>query len=142
MTTSTESKKPNRFFKYLAIFAFLAVIGTLITALVMMFTSLGIFGGEFNQERLMISTYIMYGVAGSIPLVLMPSLFLWVFSKRKTIVQNMRTSFQVRGIGPYASNFKFTGVKKSRFCEYCGYEVRSGERECPECSGPVRKMDL
>jgi hypothetical protein len=145
MTTSTKSgsgKKKGSFYKFLAIFVGLAVIGTLVTALVLMFSSFGFGGGDFDMERLQLSTYLLYGVAGSIPLLLMPTLFLWLFSRRKVIMNNVKASFQVRGIGPYASGFKFTGAKKARFCQYCGYEVRTGERECPECSGPVRNVNL
>lgn len=145
MTTNTKSqtsRKANSFYKFLAILAILAVIGTLIAALVMMFTSLGLGGGDFNFERMKISSYMLYGVAGAIPLILMPSLFLWIFSKRKVIMSNLKSSMKVRGIGPYAANYQHPGVNKARFCEYCGYEVRSGERECPECGGPVRKLDI
>ncbi len=145
MTTSTKSetgKKTGGFYKFLVIFTVLAVIGTMATAIVLMFTSFGFGTGEFNQDRLLLSTYLMYGVAGSIPLILMPSLFLWMFSKRKTIMKNVKTSFRTRGIGPFAASFQHPGVKNARFCEYCGYEVRTGERECPECSGPVRKIDI
>ena len=141
-TTSKSSKKKDSFFKFLLIFIVLAIIGTLATALVIMFTSFGFGGEDFNLDRLMLSTYLMYGVAGSIPLILMPSLFLWMFSKRKTIMKNVKTSFRTRGIGPFAASFQHPGVKNARFCEYCGYEVRTGERECPECSGPVRKIDI
>jgi hypothetical protein len=146
MTTSTRSesgKKKGSFFKYLAIFSVILVIGTLVAAMVLMFSALNIGGGGgVNLERLQLSTYMLYGVAGAFPLILMPSLFLWIFSRRKVIMNNVKTSFQVRGIGPYAAGFQFTGAKKARFCQYCGYEVRTGERECPECGGPVRKFEL
>lgn len=145
MTTTTKSetrKKPNSFFKYLAIFVGLLVIGTLVTALVLMFTSFSFNGGEFNIDRLNLSTYLLYGVAGSFPLIFMPTIFLWVFSRRKSIMNNVKISMQARGIGPFAASFQHPGVKNARFCEYCGYEVRTGERECPECSGPVRKLDI
>ncbi|MHA2256181.1 MAG: hypothetical protein ACXAAM_08920 [Candidatus Heimdallarchaeaceae archaeon] len=145
MTTSTKSssgKKKDSFFKFLLIFIVLAVIGTLVAAIVIMFTSFGFGMGEFNQERLLLSTYLMYGVAGAVPVLLMPTLALWLFSKRKNIMKNVKTSFRTRGIGPYATSFQHPGAKNARFCEYCGYEVRTGERECPECSGPVRKIDI
>ena len=145
MTTNTEkksSKKKDGFFKFLLIVVVLGVIATLITGLVKMFLSLGLFGGDFDTQKLLTSSYILYGAAGAIPLLLMPTLFLWVFSKRKTLMSNVKTSFKVRGIGPYASGFQFSGVKKAKFCEYCGYEVRTGERECPECGGPVRNITL
>ena len=141
-TTSKSSKKKDSFFKFLLIFIVLAIIGTLVTALVIMFTSFGFGGEEFNLDRLMLSTYLMYGVAGAVPVLLMPTLFLWLFSKRKTVMLNVRTSFQTRRIGPFAASFQHPGAKNARFCEYCGYEVRTGERECPECSGPVRKIDI
>ena len=43
-------------------------------------------------------------------------------------------------IGPYAPGYKPSGAKNPSFCEYCGYEVHYGERECPECGGPVRTV--
>ena len=145
MTTSADNetaKKSGSIFKFLFIFVGLAIIGTLVTALVLMFSSFSFNGGEFDIDRLLLSTYLLYGVAGAVPLLLMPTVALWIFSKRKTLMNNIKVSMRTRGIGPFASSFQHSGVKNARFCEYCGFEVRTGERECPECSGPVRKLDI
>ncbi len=132
--TQDTKKKSGSGFKYLAILVGLMIIGGIVTALVFIFTSLGM---DTDIDRLMIGVYIMYGVAGSIPLLVMPTLFGWLFSKRKTMVSSLQ-SFKLSKIGPYAPGYKPTTAKKQRFCDYCGFQVYSNERECPECGGPVR----
>jgi len=142
ITSEQNTKKSNSIFKYLFIIIAIGIVGTMIFALVRMFLSFLPFGSEMDTQKLLTSSYILYGVAGAVPLLLVPTMFLWINSRRKVIMNNVKTSFQVRGIGPYATSFQFSGAKKARFCQYCGFEVRSGERECPECSGPVRNIDL
>ena len=135
MAQSRDTKKKSGGgFKFLAIFIALVVIGGIVTALVFIFTSLGF---PVDTDRLMIGVYIMYGVAGSIPLLVMPTLFGWLFSKRKTVFSSLQ-SMKLSKIGPYAPGYKPSAAKKQRFCEYCGFQVYSNERECPECGGPVR----
>jgi len=129
-----KKKKSGSGFKFLAVFIGLLVVGGMVTALVFIFTSFGI---PMDTDRLMIGVYIMYGVAGSIPLLVMPTLFLWLFSKRKTVFSSLQ-SMKLSKIGPYAPGYKPTGAKKQRFCEYCGFQVFTGERACPECGGPVK----
>ena len=132
---SEIKKKSGKGFRFLAIFIALLELGAIATALVFIFTSIM----STDIDRIMIGVYIIYGVAGSFPLLVMPLLFMGIFRKRKTIISSLQ-SMRISKIGPYAPGFKSSGVKKHRFCEYCGYEVRAGERECPECGGPVRDI--
>ena len=67
MSIETKSKGVG-VFKYILIFEVLALIGLLIAALVMMFTNFD------NIDRLMIGVYMMYGVAGFVPVIIMPTL--------------------------------------------------------------------
>ena len=134
--TQDKKKKSGGGFKFVVIFLVLAEIGAMATALYFIFSSLGGIG-DTDIDRMMIGVYIFYGVAGSIPLLVMPTLFGWLFSKRKTMFSSLN-SFKLSKIGPYAPGYKPTAAKKQRFCEYCGFQVYSNERECPECGGPVR----
>ena len=44
------------------------------------------------------------------------------------------------GLASYFGDTNYRYDDLNRFCEYCGFEVRTGERECPECGGPVRTL--
>ena len=135
LQTQDKKKKSGGGFKFVVIFLVLAELGAVATALYFIFSSLGQMPSD--TDRMMIGVYILYGVAGSIPLLVMPTLFGLFFSKRKTMFSSLQ-SFKLSKIGPYAPGYKPTAAKKQRFCEYCGFQVYSNERECPECGGPVR----
>lgn len=139
--TSNSTEKKGKGFKYAAILFGLLEVGGIIAGLVFIFMSFGDIGsgGGVDLDKLWIGNYILFGVAGALPLIGVPIMFAFISSRRKTItsaVTNMRKNL----IGPFAPNYTSSGVKKPRFCEYCGFEVRTGERECPECGGPVRTL--
>jgi len=137
---STETKKKGiGAFKYILALEILILVGAMITAFVMIFSS--IFGdGSTDLDGMWIGIYILYAGMGFVPVVIMPTVALMFFKRRKTMFSSL-TSFKLSKIGPYAPGYKSSGVKKPRFCEYCGFEVISGERECPECSGPVKTIN-
>ncbi|MFW9851600.1 MAG: zinc ribbon domain-containing protein [Candidatus Thorarchaeota archaeon] len=139
--SSKSTENTRKGFKFALILFGILEIGGVITGLVFIFSSFADIGsgGGVDLDKMWIGNYILFGVAGALPLLGMPILFAFVNSKRKTIasaVTNMRKNL----IGPFAPDYTASGIKKPRFCEYCGFEVRTGERECPECGGPVRTL--
>ncbi|MCE7741452.1 MAG: zinc ribbon domain-containing protein [Candidatus Heimdallarchaeota archaeon] len=139
MSTETK-KKGSGAFKYILLIEMLIFVGAIIAALVIIFSS--IFGEDPSTDidRMMIGVYILYGSMGYIPFIVAPTLIL-MFTRRKNNMFSSLQSFKLSKIGPYAPGYKPSGVKKPRFCEYCGYEVILGERECPECGGPVKAIN-
>ena len=137
---STETKKKGiGAFKYILIIEGLLFLGTIVTAIVLIFSS--VFGDDpsTNIDRMWIGIYMLYGVAGFIPFIFMPTVVIMFTRKRKTIFSSLK-SMKISKIGPYAPGYKPSGAKKARFCEYCGYEVICGEREGPGCGGPVQSI--
>jgi hypothetical protein len=139
--TSKSTDKKGKGFKFALILFGILEVGGIIAAFVLIFSSFaGIgSGGSIDLNRMWNGIYIIFGVTGALPLIGMPLLFSYASTKRKTItsaVESMRTKL----IGPFDPNYTSSGVKNPRFCEYCGFEVRTGERECPECGGPVRTL--
>ncbi len=134
MSTETKEKKGFKPFVFIIVLELLIFIGGMVTALVFIFTGFG------DTERLMTGVYMIYGVAGFVPVILMPTVFIMVFRRRKVMFSSL-SSFKLSKIGPYAPGYISSGTKNPRFCEYCGFEVIYGERECPECGGPVKTIN-
>ncbi len=139
--TSKSTEKTGKGFKFALILFGVLEVGGVIAGLVFIFMSFAGIGdgGGVDLDMMWIGNYILFGAAGALPLLGMPILFAFVSSRRKTIasaVTNMRKNL----VGPFAPNYTSSGTKKPRFCEYCGFEVRTGERECPECGGPIRTL--
>lgn len=134
MTEETKKKKGG--FKYLIILSVLIFFGGIITGLVFIFTSIF---PDFDLDKMWTGNYILFGTIGFMMFIFMPILVI-SFARRRKVVFSSLSSMKLSQIGPYAPGYKPSGVKKPRFCEYCGYEVKTGERECPECGGPVRSI--
>ncbi|MHA1218664.1 MAG: hypothetical protein ACTSSN_10080 [Candidatus Heimdallarchaeaceae archaeon] len=131
-----ESKKKKGGVKYILILGVLIFIGGMVTGLVFIFTSIF---PTFDLDRMWTGNYILFGSIGFMMFIFMPVMVSWIFRKRKVVFSSL-SSMKLSKIGPYAPNYKPTGVKKPRFCEYCGYQVHASERECPECGGPIRTI--
>lgn len=134
MTEETKKKKGG--VKFLIIFNVLIFIGGIVTGLIFIFTSIF---PDFDLDRLWTGNYIIFGTVGFMMFILMPTMVISLFRRRKSTFSSLQ-SMKLSQIGPYALGYKPSGVKKHRFCEYCGYEVKTGERECPECGGPIRSI--
>lgn len=134
MTEETKKKKGG--FKYLIILSVLIFFGGIITGLVFIFTSIF---PDFDLDKMWTGNYILFGTIGFMMFIFMPILVI-SFARRRKVVFSSLSSMKLSQIGPYAPGYKPSGVKKPRFCEYCGYEVKTGERECPECGGPIRSI--
>ncbi len=134
MTEETKKKKGG--VKYIIIFNVLIFIGGIVTGLVFIFTSIF---PDFDLDKLWTGNYIIFGTIGFMMFILMPTMVISLTRRRKTVFSSLQ-SMKFSQIGPYAPGYKPSGMKKSRFCEYCGYEVKTGERECPECGGPVQSI--
>ena len=138
--SAETTKKGIGPFKYILAIELVIFLGLLITGFVLLFKTL--FGPDISTDPGSIwwGLGFIYGAVGVIPLILVPTVLTMVFKRRKVMFSSIN-SFKLSKIGPYAPGYKPSGVKKPRFCEYCGYEVLTGERECPECGGPVRTID-
>ena len=126
--------------KYLIGFELFILFGGLITGIVFIFRA--IFTSDFMPyaSSMWIGIYIMAGSMGFALLVIAPTTVIMATRRRKDMFSSLQ-SFKISAIGPYAPGYKPSGVKKPRFCEYCGFEVLKGERECPECGGPVKTIN-
>ena len=133
---STETKKEKKFpFKYIFAIEILILIAGIITAFYFIFSNIM---GDLDQ--MWIGLYILWGSMGYVPVVIIPTVVLMVFKRRNSMFTSLK-NFKDSKIGPYAPGYKSSGAKKPRFCEYCGYEVLTGERECTECGGPVKTIN-
>ena len=137
MSTKEDAKKTGKGWKRLVITITVLLIGTLFTGLGIMLSATFIY--PMNMDRFWLGIGLLGGAGGAFPLILVPLLMIWLFRKRTNIFSTVQ-SFKLSKIGPYAPGYKPSGVKKPRFCEYCGYEVVAGERECPECGGPTKSI--
>lgn len=133
----TDESKESKFkIKYVAIPGIFIFIGGIVTGLVFIFTSIF---PDFDLDKMWTGNSILFGTIGFMMFIFMPILVI-SFARRRKVVFSSLSSMKLSQIGPYAPGYKPSGVKKPRFCEYCGYEVKTGERECPECGGPVRSI--
>ena len=139
---STETKKKGFGpFKFIIGLELLIFIGLLVTGFVFlgMFIRNSVFFEE-SARTIWFALGFIYGAIGMVPVIIMPTLGIMLFRKRKVMFSSLQ-SFKLSKIGPYAPGYKPSGSKKPRFCEYCGFEVMDDERECPECGGPVRTIN-
>ncbi|MHA2358142.1 MAG: zinc ribbon domain-containing protein [Candidatus Heimdallarchaeaceae archaeon] len=134
--TAEEKKKGGSGLKVFGIFSGILIVGTLLASIVMMFISLPQIGT--SMDLFWTSIWMMVGAGALFP-VLLPIFMVMSFRRRRSMISTVQ-SMRLSKIGPYAPGFKPSGAKRASFCEYCGYEVRSGERECPECGGPVKTI--
>ncbi|MCE7748124.1 MAG: hypothetical protein GPJ51_06985 [Candidatus Heimdallarchaeota archaeon] len=133
----TDESKESKFkVKYVVIPGIFVFIGGIVTGLVFIFTSLF---PTIDLDRLWTGNYILFGTIGFMMFIFMPAMVIAFARKRKTVFSSLQ-SMKFSKIGPYAPGYKPSGIKKPRFCEYCGYEVKTSERECPDCGGPVRSI--
>ena len=133
----TDESKESKFkVKYVVIPGIFIFIGGIVTGIVIVFTSIF---PDFDLDRLWIGNYIIFGTIGFMMFIFMPAMVISFTRRRKTVFSSLQ-SMKFSKIGPYAPGYKPSGMKKPRFCEYCGYEVKTAERECPECGGPIRSI--
>jgi len=133
----TDESKESKFkVKYVVIPGLFVFIGGIVTGLVFIFTSLF---PTIDLDRLWMGNYFLFGTIGFMMFIFIPAMVIAFARKRKTVFSSLQ-SMKFSKIGPYAPGYKPSGIKKPRFCEYCGYEVKTSERECPECGGPVRSI--
>ena len=137
MSTTEETKKKGKGWKKVLFLFGIIEIGGMITALV--FIIIALTGSETSTDLLWTGFYILWGVGGSFPIIFVPLMFTIFIRRRNTLFSTVQ-SFKLSQIGPYAPGYKPSGVKNPRFCEYCGYEVLAGERECTECGGPIKNI--
>lgn len=144
MTKQSESKpKKNNGFKIALLLLGLLEIGLIITAFTYIFST--IFDYPLDFEKLM-TGYIFLGIFVGVLILVFPILMIaFVTSRRKQItktfhnISSSASTATAAALAPYSASYRPTKSGKVYYCNYCGYEVKSHERECPECSGPIKR---
>ena len=144
MTNQQEDKpsKSKGFFVGLLLFG-LVEIGLLVTAFVY------IFGEIFSPDMIDFSKYwtgfwYLGGFMVGLIIVLPILMIAFIMSKRKALTKTFHNitgsvTTSTAALAPYSASYRPTKKGNVFYCDYCGYEVRSNERECPECSGPIKR---
>lgn len=143
MTNQSETKpKKSNGFKIVLILFGIIEIGLIITAFTFIFST--IFDYPLDFEK-MITGYIFLGVFGGLLITVFPIMMIaFIMSRRKQLTKtfhNISSSVgaSAAALAPYSASYRPSKSGKTYYCDYCGYEVRSHERECPECSGPIKR---
>ena len=144
MTSQQEEDKPKKGsgFKVVLILFGIIEIGLIITAFTFIFSSIFDYPIDFDR---MITGYIFLGIFIGLLIIVFPILMIsFIMSKRKSLTKTFHNisgsvSASAAALAPYSASYRPTKSGKVYYCNYCGYEVRSHERECPECSGPIKR---
>ena len=144
MTNQSETKpKKSNGFKIALILLGIIEIGLIITAFTIIFST--IFDSPIDFDRL-ITGYIFLGIFVGVLIIVFPILMIsFVMSRRKQItktfhnISSSASTATAAALAPYSASYRPSKSGKTYYCDYCGYEVKSHERECPECGGPIKR---
>ena len=136
----SKEKRRDSGFKFLAIFVGFLVVGSVIAGIVVMMLGLNFWNPlEMNLDLFWIGIYILFGASGLAILGLPAVMCGWLNKRRGIIAETMKTvEKNIKDI-PYPTFSQALKAKRRDYCEYCGFEVYSKERECPECGGPIKR---
>jgi uncharacterized membrane protein len=145
MTNQPEEDKPKKGkgFKIVLISFGIIEVGLIFTAIALIVSSAFTFPVDFER---MITGYILIAVFGGLLVIVFPILVIsFIMSKRKEItktfhnISSSASTATAAALAPYSASYRPSKTGKTYYCDYCGYEVKSHERECPECSGPIKR---
>ncbi len=143
MTNQSEEKpKKGKGFKIVIILFAIIEIGLIATGLTYIIRSFAMFPN--NLDMFFTGMIFIWVFIGSI-IIFFPILIIsFVMSKRKSLTKtfhNISSSVgaSAAALAPYSASYRPSKSGKIYYCDYCGYEVKSHERECPECSGPIKR---
>ncbi|MHA1667830.1 MAG: hypothetical protein ACTSUR_04150 [Candidatus Heimdallarchaeaceae archaeon] len=114
------------------------VLSCFVVGFVFIFRGLNIGTPFVDLQTLQIGTYIIYGGVGSL-ILLFPIMILLMINRRKRIMFRTMQELGSPLNQPYPTTSQALRAKRTYYCQYCGFEVRPGERKCPECGGPIKK---
>ena len=149
MTKQEGEDKPKKRKGFIVIIIFFALIeiGLLVTGFVYIFGALA-GPGIPDSEQVFKGLYFIYGFMGGLVLFLPIIMISFVISRRKAITKTFHNitssitasvSTSAAALAPYSASYRPSKKGNVYYCDYCGYEVRNDERECPECSGPIKR---
>ncbi|MBY9000639.1 MAG: hypothetical protein KGD64_06980 [Candidatus Heimdallarchaeota archaeon] len=146
MTSQEGEDQPKKgsVFKVILILFGIIEIG-LITAALSFIIGASLSADPWIDLDQLFTGYILMGIfAGSLIIVFPILIISFIASKRKAITKtfhNITSSVtsSAADLAPYSASYRPSKSGQVYYCDYCGYEVRSQERECPECSGPIQK---
>lgn len=147
MTNQQEEAKPKpkkgKGYKIALISFGIIEIGLIFTAIALFVSSA--FSFPVNLDRI-ITGYILIAVFGFLLVIFFPILLIsFIMSKRKELtktfhnISSSASAATAAALAPYSASYRPSKTGKTYYCDYCGYEVKSHERECPECSGPIKR---
>ncbi|MHA1419739.1 MAG: hypothetical protein ACTSVO_09765 [Candidatus Heimdallarchaeaceae archaeon] len=144
MTNQSEEKPKKRYGFKIILFLFgIIEIGLIVTAITFIVSATADFPLDFDK---MITGYILIAAFGGLLVIFFPILIIsFVMSKRKELTKTFHnisssvSSASAAALAPYTASYRPSKSGKVYYCDYCGYEVKSHERECPECGGPIKR---
>ncbi|MHA1200189.1 MAG: hypothetical protein ACTSQF_12760 [Candidatus Heimdallarchaeaceae archaeon] len=144
MTSQSEEKpKKRKGFKIILILFVIIEIGLIATGLSFIIRSFAIFPN--NIDMFFTGMIFIWICIGSV-IIFFPILIIsFIMSKRKELtktfhnISSTASTATAAALAPYSASYRPSKTGKVYYCDYCGYEVKSHERECPECSGPIKR---
>jgi len=146
MTNQNEDKpKKSKGFKIVLMLFAIIEIGLIATGLSFIISSFATTNFEISFERFNIGIILIWIFMGSIIIFFPILLISFIMSKRKELTKTFHnisssvSSASAAASAPYSASYRPSKSGKVYYCDYCGYEVKNEERECPECSGPIKR---
>ena len=135
-----EKSKKGSLFKIIALILVLGDVSLLVIGLVKIFSGIAEPNIDLKFELIssgMIFIWIFAGVLIiSFPVLVISLTLSRAKSFTKTFNNIPRSS---PNMDAYSASYRPSKRGNVYYCDYCGYEVKSHERECPECSGPIKR---
>ena len=140
---SNEKPKKGKGFKIVTILFAIIEISLIATGLTYIIRSFAMFPN--NLDMFFTGMIFIWVFIGSI-IIFFPILIIsFVMSKRKELtktfhnISSSASTATAAALAPYSASYRPSRSGKVYYCNYSGYEVKSHERECPECSGPIKR---
>ncbi len=141
MSEQEEKKsKKGSLFKIIAIILVLGDVSLLIIGLVKIFSGIAEPNIDLKFE-LINSGMIFIWAFGGVLIILIPALTItFILSRAKSFTKTFNNIPRSSpNMDAYSASYRPSKRGNIYYCDYCGYEVKSHERECPECSGPIKR---
>lgn len=141
MSEQEEKKsKKGSLFKIIAIILVLGDVSLLIIGLVKIFSGIAEPNIDLKFE-LINSGMIFIWAFGGVLIILIPALMItFILSRAKSFTKTFNNIPKSSpNMDAYSASYRPSKRGNIYYCDYCGYEVKSHERECPECSGPIKR---
>ena len=137
-----EEKKSRKgsFFKIIAIIIVLGDISLLVIGLVKIFRGIAEPNIDLKFELISSGMIFIWIFAGVLVILLPIIVILFILSRAKSFTKTFNNIPRSSpNMDAYSASYRPSKRGNAYYCDYCGYEVKSHERECPECSGPIKR---